>query len=114
MILYETQITELQIYSHRGVFHEGQHLTAIHKIQLIKFAVMAILLLPCWLPIACLLPRAIQIVGLYIFEVLQSLASIITEKLHLFFTAEIEMSPCIHLHIFKFEKHGRLTVLNML
>ena len=60
------------------------------------------------------LPRAIQSVDLYIFEVLQSLASVITEKLPLFFTAEIEISSCIHLHIFKYEKCGSLTFLNIL
>lgn len=47
-----------------------------------------------------ILPRAIQRPDLYILEVLQSLASVIAEKLPLFFTAEIEISSCIHLHIF--------------
>lgn len=60
------------------------------------------------------LPREIQSVDLYIFEVLQSLASVITEKLPPFFTAEIEISSCIHIHIFKFEKCGSLTFLNIL
>lgn len=60
------------------------------------------------------LPRAIWSVDLYIFEVLQSLVSVITEKLPLFFTTEIEISSCIHLHIFKFEKCGSLTFLNTL
>lgn len=46
------------------------------------------------------LPRAIQSADLYILEVLQSLASVITEKLPLSFTAEIEICSCIHLHIF--------------
>lgn len=46
------------------------------------------------------LPKAIQSLHLYILEVLQSLASVITEKLPLFFTAEIEISSCIHLHIY--------------
>lgn len=47
-----------------------------------------------------ILPRAIQRPDLYILEVLQSLASVIAEKLPLFFTAEIEIGSCIHLHIF--------------
>lgn len=50
-----------------------------------------------------ILPRAIQSVDLYIFEVLQSLGSVITEKLPLFFAAAIEISSCIHLCIFKFK-----------
>jgi len=82
------------------------------SLWLIKFAVLAILLLPCWLP-AVYFPEQFS-VDLYIFEVLQSLVSVIIEKLPLFFAAEIEISSCIHLHIFKFEKCGSLTFLNIL
>lgn len=50
-----------------------------------------------------ILPRAILSIVLYISELLQSLVSVITEKLLIFFPAVIEISSCVHLHIFKFE-----------